>query len=193
MAISWVPRGLSCCLRLGTPESWQGLSGEPGKSEGQGCTLLFPLESKSMGRSKPCIPVPSSSLESGSAGASQGAPPARPLLVGPATLYQGNLPAFLGWPGQSSHHLTSLSSSYVPEPGWVTPGCNLAMAPGFPTGWHFGQPLLAPPRPPFWPPGIRITMFFEGDGLRNLDHCQSGNRGLYLTHTAVTKGLTSFF
>lgn len=113
MAISWVPRGLSCCLRLGTPESCQGLSGEPGKSEGQGCRLLFPLERKGMGRSKPCIPVPSSNLGSGSAGASQGAPPARPLLVGPATLYQGNLPAFLGWPGQSSHYLTSLSSSYV--------------------------------------------------------------------------------
>lgn len=83
----------------------------------------------------------------GSAGASQGTPPARPFLVGRAALYQGNLPAFLGQPGQSSHHLTSLSSHHLPGPGWVILGYNLAMAPGFPPGWHFsmeGQPPLTP-------------------------------------------------
>lgn len=87
----------------------------------------------------------------GSAGASQGTPPARSFLVGRAALYQGNLPAFLGQPGQSSHHLTSLSSHHLPGPGWVILGHNLAMALGFPPGWHFsmeGQPPLTPSRPP---------------------------------------------
>lgn len=106
--------------------------GRKGGNGGQRWRLLLPLERECMGRNRPCTPVPSSNLGSASAGTSREPHlPGRQLLAGRAALYQGNLPAFLGQPGEPGHHLTSLSSSYLPGPSRVTPGCNLAVAPGF--------------------------------------------------------------